>query len=140
MIRKLYVILAFFFLIANVSVYCQNTKSRTQPTKSSKSSSAHSKPKMAKASKNPKIYRTNRQWKINSPFGIFSSFPNKTKKSSSQKFDHFTEHNIDKSAGTENEKEADLEKKVKHSFWKRLSYLKKNSKIKLFIIHSNFNT
>ena len=121
MIRKLYVILAFFFLIANVSVYCQNTKSRTQPTKSSKSSSTESKPKVVKATNNPKTYRTNRQWKTNSPFGMFSSFSTKTKKSSSQKFDHFTENNLDESVGTENEKEAGLEKKEKQSFWKRLS-------------------
>ena len=125
MIRKLYVILAFFFLIANVSVYCQNTKPRTQPTKSSKSSSTQSKPKVVKATNNPKTYRTNRQWKTNSPFGMFSSFPTKTKKSSSQKFDHFTENNLDESAGTENEKEAGLEKKEKQSFWKRLKLFKK---------------
>ncbi len=125
MIRKLYVILAFFFLIANVSVYCQNTKSRTQPTKSSKSSSTQSKPKVVKATNNPKIYRTNRQWKTNSPLGMFSSFPAKTKKSSSHKFDHFTENNLDESAGTENEKEAGLEKKEKQSFWKRLKLFKK---------------
>ena len=125
MIRKLYVILAFFFLIANVSVYCQNTKSSTQPTKSSKSSSTQSKPKVVKATNNPKTYRTNRQWKTNSPFGMFSNFPTKTKKSSSQKFDHFTENNVDESAGTENEKEAGLEKKEKQSFWKRLKLFKK---------------
>ena len=125
MIRKLYVILAFFFLIANVSVYCQNTKSRTQPTKSSKSSSTQSKPKVVKATNNPKTYRTNRQWKTNSAFGMFSSCPTKTKKSSSQKFDHFTENNLDESAGTENEKEAGLEKKEKQSFWKRLKLFKK---------------
>jgi hypothetical protein len=125
MIRKLYVILAFFFLIANVSVYCQNTKSRTQPIKSSKSSSTQSKPKVVKATNNPKTYRTNRQWKTNSSFGMFSSFPTKTKKSSSQKFDHFTENNLDESAGTENEKEAGLEKKEKQSFWKRLKLFKK---------------
>ena len=125
MIRKLYVILAFFFLIANVSVYCQNTKSRTQPTKSSKSSSTQSKPKVVKATNNPKTYRTNRQWETKSSFGMFSSFPTKTKKSSSQKFDHFTENNLDESAGTENEKEAGLEKKEKQSFWKRLKLFKK---------------
>jgi hypothetical protein len=118
MIRKLYVILALFYLIANVSVYCQNTKSRTQPTKSSKSSSTQSKPKVVKATNNPKTYHTNRQWKTNSPFGMFSSFPTKTKKPSSQKFDHFTENNVDELAGTENEKEAGLEKKEKQSFGK----------------------
>ena len=125
MIRKLYVILVFFFLIANVSVYCQNTKSRTQPTKSSKSSSTQSKPKVVKATNNPKTYRTNRQWKTNSPFGMFSNFPTKTKKSSSQKFDHFTENNVDESSGTEKDKEAGLEKKEKQSFWKRLKLFKK---------------
>ena len=125
MIRKLYVILAFFFLIANVSVYCQNTKSRTQPTKSSESSPAQSKPKVGKATDNSKIHHTNRQWKTNSPIGMFSSFTTKTKKSSSQKFDHFTENNPDESAGTEKEKEAGLEKKEKKSFWKRLKLFKK---------------
>ena len=125
MIRKLYVILAFFFLIANVSVYCQNTKSRTQPTKSSKSSSTQSKPKVVKATNNPKTYRTNRQWKTNSPLGMFSSFPTKTKKSSSHKFDHFTENNLDESAETENDKGMGLEKKEKQSFWKRLKLFKK---------------
>ena len=125
MIRKLYIILAFFFLIANVSVYCQNTKSRTQPTKSSKSSSTQSKPKVVKATSSPKTYRINRQWKTKSSLGMFSSFPTKTKKSSSQKFDHFTETNIDESSGTENEKDAGLEKKEKQSFWKRLKLFKK---------------
>ena len=125
MIRKLYIILAFFFLIANVSVYCQNTKSRTQPTKSSKSSSTQSKPKVVKATSSPKTYRINRQWKTKSSLGMFSSFPTKTKKSSSQKFDHFTETNIDESSGTENEKDAGLEKKEKQSFWKRLGLFKK---------------
>ena len=125
MIRKLYVIIAFFFLIANVSVYCQNTKSRTQPTKSSKSSSTQSKHKVVKATNNPKTYRTNRQWKTNSSFGMFSSFPTKTKKSSSQKLDYFTKNNPDESAGTDIEKEAGLEKKEKQSFWKRLKLFKK---------------
>ena len=125
MIKKLYVILTFFFLIANVSVYCQNTKSRTQPTKSSKSSSTQSKPKVVKATSSPKTYRINRQWKTKSYLGMFSSFPTKTKKSSSQKFDHFLETNADESAGTENEKEAGLEKKEKQSFWKRLKLFKK---------------
>ena len=125
MIRKLYAILAFFFLIANVSIYCQNTKSRTQPTKYSKSSSTQSKPKMVKATNNPNTYRTNRQWKTNSPYGMFSSFPTKTKKSSSQNFDHFTENNLDELAETESEKEAGLEKKEKQSFWKRLKLFKK---------------
>ena len=125
MIRKLYIILAFFFLIANVSVYCQNTKSRTQPTKSSKSSSTQSKPKVVKATSSPKTYRINRQWKTKSSLGMFNSFPTKTKKSSSQKFDHFTETNIDESSGTENEKDAGLEKKEKQSFWKRLKLFKK---------------
>ena len=125
MIRKLYAILAFFFLIANVSVYCQNTKSKTQPTKYSKSSSTQSKPKVVKATNNPKTYRTNRQWKTNSPFGMFISFPTKIKKSSSQKFDYFTKNNPDELAGIENEKEAGLEKKEKQSFWKRLKLFKK---------------
>ena len=125
MIRKLYAILAFFFFIANVSVYCQNTKSSTQPTKYSKSSFTQSKPKVVKATNNPKTYRTNRQWKTNSPFGMFSSFPAKTKKSSSHKFDHFTENNLDESAETENDKEMGLEKKEKQSFWKRLKLFKK---------------
>ena len=125
MIRKLYVILAFFFLIANVSVFCQNTKSRTQPTKSSKSSSTQSKPKVVKATNNPKTYRTNRQWKTNSPFGMFSNFPTKTKKSSSQKFDHFPENNAEESSTTEDEKQVGLEKKERQSFWKRLRLFKK---------------
>ena len=125
MIRKLYAILAFFFLIANVSVYCQNTKSRTQPTKSSKSSSTQFKPKVVKATNNPKTYRTNRQWKTKSSLGMFSSFPTKTKKSSSQKFENFTDTNADESSGIENEKEAGLEKKEKQSFWKRLKLFKK---------------
>ena len=125
MIRKLYAILAFFFLIANVTVYCQNTKSRMQPTKSLKSSSTQSKPKVVKTTNNPKTYRTNRQWKTNSPFGMFSNFPTKTKKSSSQKFDHFSENNVGEFKGTENEKEAGIEKKEKQSFWKRLKLFKK---------------
>ena len=125
MIRKLYAILAFSFLIANVSVYCQNTKPRTQPTKNLKSRFTQSKPKVVKATNNPQTYRTNRQWKTNSPSGMFSSFPTKIKKSSSQKFDYFTDNNLDESAGTESEKEAGLEKKEKQSFWERLKLFKK---------------
>ena len=125
MIRKLYAILALYFLIANVSIYCQTTKSSTQPTKYSKSSSTQSKPKVVKATNNPKTYRTNRQWKTNSPFGMFSSFPTKTKKSSSQKFDRFKENNVDESAETENDKKTGLEKKEKQNFLKRLKLFKK---------------
>ena len=125
MSRKLYAIPVLFFLISNISTYGQNTKTRTHSSAAVKSSSAQSKPKVVKATNNPKTYRTNRQWKTNSPFGMFSSFPTKTKKSSSQKFDHFTENNLDESAGTEIEKEAGLEKKEKQSFWKRLKLFKK---------------
>ena len=56
---------------------------------------------------------------------MFSSFPTKTKKSSSQKFEHFTDTNADESSGIENEKEAGLEKKEKQSIWKRLKLFKK---------------
>ena len=110
MIRKLHAILAFLFLIANMSVYCQNTKSRTQLAKSSKSSSAHSKPKVVKATNNPKTYRINRKWKTNTSSKMFRSFPNKTKKYSSQKFDYFTKNNPDESAETDIEKDAGLKK------------------------------
>ena len=114
-----------WFDLKGITSFAIYVLTRTQPTKSSKSSSTQSKPKLVKATNNPKTYRTNRQWKTNSPFGMFSSFPTKTKKSSSQKFDHFTENNPDESAGTENEKEAGLEKKENQSFWKRLKLFKK---------------
>ena len=125
MSRKLYSIPVLLFLIANVSTYGQNTKTRTHSSQAVKNSSAQSKPKVVKATSRPKIYRINKQWKTKSSLGMFSSFPTKTKKSSSQKFDHFTESNIDESSGTENEKEAGLEKKEKQSFWKRLKLFKK---------------
>ena len=125
MSRKLYIIPILFFLIAIVSTYGQNTKTRTNSSEAVKNSSAQSKPKVVKATISPKTYRINSQWKTKSSLGMFSNFPTQTKKSSSQKFDHFTESNIDESSGTENEKEAGLEKKEKQSFWKRLKLFKK---------------
>ena len=47
---------------------------------------------------------------------MISSFPNKIKKYSSQKFDYFTKNNLNESAETDIEKEAGLEKKEKQSF------------------------
>ena len=125
MSRKLYSIPVLFFLIANVSVCGQNTRTRTYSSQAVKNSSTQSKPRVVKATNIPKTYRTNRHWKTNSTFGMFSNFSTKTKKSSSQKFDHITENNVDESAGTENGKEAGLEKKEKQSFWKRLKLFKK---------------
>ena len=125
MSRKLYAIPVLFFLIANIFTYGQNTKNRTHSSEVVKNSSAQSKPKVVKATSSPKIYRTNRQWKTKSSLGMFSSFPTKTKKSSSQKFENFTDTNADESSGIENEKEVGLEKKEKQSFWKRLKLFKK---------------
>ena len=125
MSRKLYITPVLFFLIVNVYTYGQNTKTRTHSSEAVKNSSAQSKHKVVKATSSPKIYRTNRQWKTKSSLGMFSSFPTKTKKSSSQKFEHFTDNNADESSGIENEKEAGLEKKEKQSFWKRLKLFKK---------------
>ena len=123
--RKLYAIPVLFFLIANVSTYGQNAKTRTHSSEAVKNSSAQSKSNVVKATSSTKTYRINRQWKTKSSLGMFSSFPTKTKKSPSQKFDHFLENNADESSDTENEKEASLEKKEKQSFWKRLKLFKK---------------
>ena len=123
MSRKLYTIPVLLFLITNVSTYGQNTKTRTHSSQAVKNSSA--KPKVVKATSSPKTYRINSQWKTKSSLGMFSSFPTKTKKTLSKKFDHFPENNADESSGTENEKEAGLEKKEKQSFWKRLKLFKK---------------
>ena len=123
--RKLCSIPVLLFLIADVSTYGQNTKIRNHSSQAVKNTSAQSKPKAVKATSRPNTYRINRQWKTKSTFGMFSSFPTKTKKSSSQKFDHFPETNADESSGTEKEKEVGLEKKEKQSFWKRLKLFKK---------------
>ena len=125
MSSKLYFIPVLLFLIADVYTYGQNTKARTHSSQAVKNSSAQSKPKVVKATSRPKTYRINMQWKTKSSVGMFSSFPTKTKKSSSQKFDHFPETNADEPSGTEQEKEAGIEKKEKQSFWKRLKLFKK---------------
>ena len=125
MSRKLYITPVLFFLIVNVYTYGQNTKTKTHSSATVKSSSGQSKPKVVKATNSPKVYRINRQWKTKSSLGMFSSSPTKTKNSSSQKFDHFTETNVDESSGTEKDKEAGLEKREKQSFWRRLKLFKK---------------
>ena len=120
----LYAIPAFFCLIVNVSIYGQNTKAKTHSSEAVKSNSVQFKPKVVKATNSFKSYRINRQWKTKSLLGMFSSFPTKVKKISSQKFDHYTETKADESSVSENDKEVGFEKKGTQSFWKALKLFK----------------
>jgi len=122
--RSIYILL--FFLIGYTAgpLYSQSSKPRTHSSKNSKNAPAHAKPVAVKSTNSPKTHRTNKQWKTNSTLGMYSSWPSKTNKPSSQRFD-MVKDNDDESDQKDDEKSSGLEKKEKESFWKKLKLFKK---------------
>ena len=107
-------------------LYSQSSKSRTHSSKDSKKNvSTHAKPVAVKSTNSPKTHRTNKQWKTNSNLGMFSTWPSKTNKPSSQRFD-MVKDNDDESDQKDDEKPSSgLEKKEKESFWEKFKLFKK---------------
>jgi len=106
-------------------LYSQSSKSRTHSSKNSKNAPTHAKPVAVKSTNSPKTHRTNKQWKTNSNLGMFSTWPSKTNKPSSQRFD-MVKDNDDESDQTDDEKPSSgLEKKEKESFWEKFKLFKK---------------
>ena len=84
------------------------------------------KPVAVKSTNSPKTHRTNKQWKTNSNLGMFSSWPSKTNKPSSQRFDMVKDNDDDESDQKDDEKPSSgLEKKEKESFWEKFKLFKK---------------
>ena len=81
--KRLYIILLLIVGYTLPPVYSQNAKPKTQSAKSSKSIRPHSKPVAVKSTNSSRSNRTNKQWKTNSALGMFSSWPSKTNKPSS---------------------------------------------------------
>ena len=122
--RSIY-LLSFFVIGYMVTpLYSQNSKSRTHSSKNSKNTPTHAKPVAVKSTNSPKKHRTNKQWKTNSTLGMFSNWPSKTNKPSSQRFD-MVKDNDDESDQTDDEKPSALEKKEKESFWEKFKLFKK---------------
>ena len=107
-------------------LYSQSSKSRTHSSKNSKNTPTHAKPVAVKSTNIPKTHRTNKQWKTNSNLGMFSSWPSKTNKPSSQRFDMVKDNDDDGSDQKDDEKPSSgLEKKEKESFWEKFKLFKK---------------
>ena len=125
MIRSIYLLLFFLISYMVAPLYSQSSKSRTHSSKNSKNAPAHAKPVAVKSTNSPKTHRTNKQWKTNSNLGMFSSWPSKTNKPSSQRFD-MVKDNDDESDQKDDEKPSSgLEKKEKESFWEKFKLFKK---------------
>ena len=105
-------------------LYSQISKSRTHSSRNSKNTPTHAKPVDVKSTNSPKTHRTNKQWKTNSNLGMFSTWPSKTNKPSSQRFD-LLKDNDDESDQIDDEKPSGLEKKEKESFWEKFKLFKK---------------
>ena len=123
--RSIYLLLFFVIGYMVNPLYSQSSKSRTHSSKNSKNTPTHAKPVAVKSTNSPKAHRTNKQWKTNSTLGMFSTWPSKTNKPSSQRFD-MVKDNDDESDQTDDEKPSPgLEKKEKESFWEKFKLFKK---------------
>ena len=124
--RSIYLLLFFVIGYMVTPLYSQSSKSRTHSSKNSKNAPAHAKPVAVKSTNSPKTHRTNKQWKTNSNLGMFSSWPSKTNKPSSQRFDMVKDNDDDESDQKDDEKPSSgLEKKEKESFWEKFKLFKK---------------
>ena len=123
--RSKYLLLFFVIGYMVTPLYSQSSKSRTHSSKNSKNTPTHAKPVAVKSTNSPKAHRTNKQWKTNSTLGMFSTWPSKTNRSPSQRFD-MVKDNDDESDQTDDEKPSPgLEKKEKESFWEKFKLFKK---------------
>ena len=124
--RSIYLLLFFLISYMVAPLYSQSSKSRTHSSKNSKNAPTHAKPVAVKSTNSPKTHRTNKQWKTNSNLGMFSSWPSKTNKPSSQRFDMVKDNDDDESDQKDDEKPSSgLEKKEKESFWEKFKLFKK---------------
>ena len=124
--RSIYLLLLFVIGYAVSPLYSQSSKSRTHSSKNSKNTPTHAKSVAVKSTNSPKKHRTNKQWKTNSNLGMFSSWPSKTNKPSSQRFDMVKDNDDDESEQKDDEKPSSgLEKKEKESFWEKFKLFKK---------------
>ena len=124
--RSIYLLLLFVIGYAVSPLYSQSSKSRTHSSRNSKNTPTHAKPVAVKSTNSPKTHRTNKQWKTNSNLGMFSSWPSKTNKPSSQRFDMVKDNDDDESDQKDDEKPSSgLEKKEKESFWEKFKLFKK---------------
>ena len=124
--RSIYLLLLFVIGYAVSPLYSQSSKSRTHSSRNLKNTPTHAKPVAVKSTNSPKTHRTNKQWKTNSNLGMFSSWPSKTNKPSSQRFDMVKDNDDDESDQKDDEKPSSgLEKKEKESFWEKFKLFKK---------------
>ena len=123
--RSIYLLLFFVIGYAVSPIYSQSSKSRTHSSRNSKNTPAHAKPVAVKSTNSPKTHRTNKQWKTNSNLGMFSTWPSKTNKPSSQRFDMLKDNDDEPDQKDDENPSSGLEKKEKESFWGKFKLFKK---------------
>ena len=123
--RSIYLLLLFVIGYAVSPLYSQSSKSRTHSSRNSKNTPAHAKPVAVKSTNSPKTHRTNIQWKTNSNLGMFSTWPSKTNKPSSQRFDMLKDNDDEPDQKDDEKPSSVLEKKEKESFWEKFKLFKK---------------
>tara|TARA_B110000263_G_C15278698_1_gene497186 strand:- start:1305 stop:1688 length:384 start_codon:yes stop_codon:yes gene_type:complete len=126
MYNKLYIILLLIVSCLLTAVYSQKSKPKTQSVKNSRSILSHSKPVVVKSTNGPQSHSINKQWKTNSALGMFSSWPSKTNKPSSNSLFISSDGSNNKTENLEDtESYNGLKKKEKESFWSKLKLFKK---------------
>ena len=123
--RSIYLLLFFLISYMVAPLYSQSSNSRTHSSKNSKNAPAHAKPVAVKSTNSPKTHRTNKQWKTNSNLGMFSTWPSKTNKPSSQRFDMLKDNDDEPDQKDDEKPSSGLEKKEKESFWGKFKLFKK---------------
>ena len=123
--RSIYLLLLFVIGYAVSPLYSQSSKSRTHSSRNSKNTPAHAKPVAVKSTNSPKTHRTNKQLKTNSNLGMFSTWPSKTNKPSSQRFDMLKDNDDEPDQKDDEKPSSVLEKKEKESFWEKFKLFKK---------------
>ena len=123
--RSIYLLLLFVIGYAVSPLYSQSSKSRTHSSRNSKNTPTHANPVAVKSTNSPKAHRTNKQWKTNSNLGMFSTWPSKTNKPSSQRFDMLKDNDDESDQKDDDKSSSGLEKKEKESFWEKFKLFKK---------------
>ena len=123
--RSIYILLFFLIGYTASPIYSQSSKSRTHSSRNSKNTPAHAKPVAVKSTNSTKAHRTNKQWKTNSNLGMFSTWPSKTNKPSSQRFDMLKDNDDEPDQKDDEKPSSGLEKKEKESFWEKFKLFKK---------------
>ena len=123
--RSIYLLLFFLISYMVAPLYSQSSKSRTHSSRNLKNTPTHAKPVAVKSTNSPKTHRTNKQWKTNSNLGMFSTWPSKTNKPSSQRFDMLKDNDDEPDQKDDENPSSGLEKKEKESFWGKFKLFKK---------------